>query len=129
MKNMFAALNAKSTCLSRLLATAFSLFTPFAYADQWFPTAFVGKNTTNQEGMVVFSGLLVNGFKILLFAACVYTFYQFVMTVSHGIEIAKKSEGGLMAVFSSYAVISIIYLSISIACAYIGFVAVSKFSL
>lgn len=101
-----------------------------AYADDsWFPTSFVGKNVTNKDGMTVFSNLLVSGFKLLLFAICIYSFYQFVMTISHGIESAKKNEGGLMAVFSSYAVMSIIYLVISIVCAYIGFTAVTKFGL
>ncbi|STX55524.1 Uncharacterised protein [Legionella beliardensis] len=98
-------------------------------AADWFPTALVGKNTTNKEAMLVFSDLLVKGFKILLFVVCIVSFYQFVMTVSHGIEAAKKSEGGLMAVFSSYAVMSFIYLSISIVCAYFGFTAVTNFSL
>ncbi|STX81567.1 Uncharacterised protein [Legionella busanensis] len=112
-----------------IITVASSLLTASVQAADWFPTALVGKNTTNKEAMVVFSDLLVKGFKILLFVVCIVSFYQFVMTVSHGIEAAKKSEGGLMAVFSSYAVMSFIYLSISIVCAYFGFTAVTNFNL
>ena len=111
------------------LITSLSLISLPLYADGWFPTSLVEKNTANKDGMTLFSTLLVKGFKILIFVVCIFSFYQFVMTISHGIEAAKKSEGGLMAVFSSYAVMSFIYLSISIVCAYLGFTAVSNFSL
>ncbi|WP_051555222.1 hypothetical protein [Legionella fairfieldensis] len=112
-----------------LLIAGLCAIAPNASAnDDWFPTTFVG-TVTNKEGMTFFSEKLIQGFKLLLFAICIYCFYQFVLTVSHGIEAAKKSESGLMAVFSSYAVMSFLYLAISIASAYFGFTAVSKFSL
>lgn len=118
-----------SAKVSWLIASAFMLLTNTAQAGDWFPKALVDQKSTNKEAMVMFSDIIVKGFKILLFVVCIVTFVKFVTTVSHGIEEAKKNEGGLMAVFTSYAVMSFIYLSISIVCAYLGFTAVSNFSL
>lgn len=99
------------------------------YADKWFPESMVNKNSANKEGMTLLSENVVRGSQLLFFILCVGAFFKCVMTISHGIEEAKKNEGGLMAVFGSYAVMSFVYLTISITCGYLGYTMTTKFSL
>ena len=103
-------------------------FMPAVHASDWFPKALVNNMADNKDAMTIFADILKKGFTILLFVLCLVTFFKFVTTVSHGIEEAKKNEGGLLAVFSSYAIMAFIFLTISLVCGYLGFNVVSKFS-
>lgn len=111
----------------RLLIASNLFFSETLYA--WFPTTLVKAEVDNKDAMSIFVSFLKKGFTILLFIVSLLTFFKFISTVTHGIEEAKKNEGGMMAVFASYAVMAMIYLTICMVCAYLGFNVVSQFQL
>ena len=107
----------------------FSLTTAVHAAANWFPESLVNIKSANKDSMTMLGELAVSGSKVMFFMLCVYAFYKCVMTISHGIEEAKKNEGGLMAVFGVHTVMAFMYLTISITCGYLGFTMATKFSL
>lgn len=126
MRQLIARLKGNTQKYS--IALAGLCLTSAVHAGDWFPKALVKDAQGDKDALTMFGDLLKKGFTLMLFVVCLLTFFKFVTTVSHGIEEAKKNEGGLLAVFSSYAIMSFIYLSISLTCAYLGFNVVSKFS-
>ena len=107
-------------------------YAPALFAESnWFPKVAASDDMTtgNKSAMTVLSNVVKQGLMILLFIVSVVMFTKFIATVSHGIEEAKKHEGGSMAVFANFAVMGIIYLAISIATGYLGYTIITKFSL
>jgi hypothetical protein len=107
-------------------------YAPALFADSnWFPKVAASDDMTsgNKSAMTVLSNVVKQGLMILLFIVSVVMFTKFIATVSHGIEEAKKHEGGSMAVFANFAVMGIIYLVISIATGYLGYTIITKFQL
>lgn len=107
-------------------------YAPALFADSgWFPKVAASDDMTsgNKSAMTVLSNVVKQGLMILLFIVSVVMFTKFIATVSHGIEEAKKHEGGSMAVFANFAVMGIIYLVISIATGYLGYTIITNFKL
>lgn len=107
-------------------------YAPVLFADSdWFPKVAASDDMTsgNKSAMTVLSNVVKQGLMILLFIVSVVMFTKFIATVSHGIEEAKKHEGGSMAVFANFAVMGIIYLVISIATGYLGYTIITNFKL
>ena len=107
-------------------------YAPALFADSsWFPkvAASDDMSTGNKSAMTVLANVVKQGLMILLFIVSVVMFTKFIATVSHGIEEAKKHEGGSMAVFANFAVMGIIYLVISIATGYLGYTIITNFKL
>lgn len=103
----------------------------FAADSGWFPKVAASDDMTsgNKSAMTVLSNVVKQGLSILLFIVSVVMFTKFIATVSHGIEEAKKHEGGSLAVFANFAVMGIIYLVISIATGYLGYTIITNFKL
>ena len=63
-------------------------------------------------------------------SAAEFEWKQFAASIAiNGIEEAKKSEGGSLAVFGTFTVMAIIYLAISIATGYLGYNIITKFQI
>lgn len=122
---------------NRLAASATLLLTQWCYApvlcaeSNWFPKVAQSDDMTQgtRSAMSVLSGVVKQGLMILLLIVAVASFLKFISTVSHGIEEAKKHEGGSLAVFANFAVMGIVYLTISLATGYLGYSVISKFAL
>ena len=107
-------------------------YAPALFADSgWFPKVAASDDmmSGNKSAMTVLSNVVKQGLMILLFIVSVVMFTKFIATVSHGIEEAKKHEGGSLAVFANFAVMGIIYLVISIATGYLGYTIITNFKL
>jgi hypothetical protein len=107
-------------------------YAPALFAEaNWFPKVTTADDMTkgNQSAMSVLANNSKKGLMILLFIVSVVLFIKFISTVSHGIEEAKKHEGGSLAVFANYAVMGILYLAMSIAAAYVGYTMINSFSI
>lgn len=100
-------------------------------ATDWFPkvAAADDMSTGGKSAMTILANLVKQGMTILLFIVAVVMFTKFISTVSHGIEEAKKNEGGSLTVFANFAVMGIVYLTISIATGYLGYSVITKFQL
>ncbi|EHL30515.1 hypothetical protein [Legionella drancourtii] len=79
--------------------------------------------------MTVLTNVFKKGAMLILFALSVLSFIKFIQTILHGIDEAKKSQGGSMAEFTNYAVMGILCLTLSIAAAYGAYTMVTKFKL
>ncbi|KTD78886.1 MULTISPECIES: hypothetical protein [Legionella] len=118
--------------LSASLALVNLSYAPALWADSgWFPKVAASDDMTqgNKSAMTVLSNVVRQGLMILLFIVSVVMFTKFISTISHGIEEAKKHEGGSLAVFANFAVMGIVYLTISIATGYLGYTVIDKFKL
>ncbi|KTC94862.1 hypothetical protein [Legionella feeleii] len=107
-------------------------YAPLLLADDgWFPKVAAADDMSqgSKSAMTVLSSVVKQGLMILLFIVSVVMFTKFIATVSHGIEEAKKHEGGSLAVFANFAVMGIVYLTISIATGYLGYTVINKFQL
>ena len=108
------------------------IYTPFIYAaNDWFPKVPAADDMTNggKSAMTITGNYVKQGMSLILFIVAVGMFVKFIATVSHGIEEAKKNEGGGLAVFGTFAVMAIIYLAISIATGYLGYSIITKFQI
>jgi len=103
----------------------------FAEGNGWFPKVPAADNmaSNGKSAMTVTSNYVKQGMSLILFIVAVGMFIKFIATVSHGIEEAKKSEGGSLAVFGTFTVMAIIYLAISIATGYLGYNIISNFQI
>lgn len=120
--------------LSRVFACFVSLnYAPvlFAEGSGWFPQVPASDNIVGngKTAMTVTGNYVKQGMSLILFIVAVGMFIKFIATVSHGIEEAKKSEGGSIAVFGTFTVMAIIYLAISIATGYLGYNIITKFQI
>ena len=122
----------------KLLGTSMSVFAvdcvyaPALYAgnSSWFPKIASDDDATKTgDIMGLVARKVTQGLTVLLFIVSVVMFIKFAQTISHGIEEAKKHEGGSLAVFANFAVMGMVYLSIGIGTAYIGYTMVSNFIL
>lgn len=104
-------------------------YAPGIFAADWFPKVAVTDDMTKGGIMKVVISEAKTGLMILLFFISVALFVKFISTVSHGIEEAKKVEGGSLAVFANYAVMGVLYLSMGIASAYVGYTMITNFSI
>lgn len=102
----------------------------FAYTD-WFPKVPSSDDMTSgsKSAMTITGNYVKQGMSLILFIVAVGMFVKFISTVSHGIEEAKKSEGGSLAVFGTFTVMAIVYLAISIATGYLGYSIITKFQI
>jgi hypothetical protein len=100
-------------------------------ANDWFPKvpAADDMSTGGKSAMTITSNYVKQGMSLILFIVSVGMFVKFISTVSHGIEEAKKSEGGSLAVFGTFTVMAIVYLAISIATGYLGYTIITRFQL
>lgn len=103
----------------------------FSADNGWFPRVDAVNDMTKDGNspMKVFANVVKQGLMILLFIVSAVMFVKFISTISHGIEEAKKSEGGSLAVFANYAVMGIIYMSMSIVTGYLGYSIITNFKL
>ena len=119
--------------LTRMLAGFVSLnYAPVLLADSgWFPQVPASDNMVGngKTAMTVTGNYVKQGMSLILFIVAVGMFIKFIATVSHGIEEAKKSEGGSLAVFGTFTVMAIIYLAISISTGYLGYNIITKFQI
>ena len=99
--------------------------------NDWFPKvpAADDMSSNGKSAMTVTGNYVKQGMSLILFIVSVGMFIKFIATVSHGIEEAKKNEGGSLAVFGTFTVMAIIYLAISIATGYLGYNIVTKFQI
>lgn len=128
---MFGQENMKKFCRKTGLVWMGLVYAPVLFADGFIPRPPAAEDMT-KAGNSPFSvtvSLVVKALTFLLFVVTVLTFINFVSTVSHGIEAAKKSEEGSMTVFAKYAVMAIVYLSISLATGYLGYYIITNFKL
>ena len=119
---------------TRILASFVSLnYAPVLLAESsgWFPQVPASDNIVGngKTAMTVTGHYVKQGMSLILFIVAVGMFIKFIATVSHGIEEAKKSEGGSIAVFGTFTVMAIIYLAISIATGYLGYNIITKFQI
>lgn len=100
-------------------------------ASDWFPKvpAADDMSTGGKSAMTITSNYVKQGMSLILFIVSVGMFVKFISTVSHGIEEAKKNEGGSLAVFGTFTVMAIVYLSISIATGYLGYTIITRFQI
>lgn len=108
------------------------LYAPITLAaNDWFPKVPAADDMSagGKSAMAVTSNYVKQGMSLILFIVSVGMFVKFIATVSHGIEEAKKSENGSLAVFGTFTVMAIIYLAISIATGYLGYTIITKFQL
>ena len=114
---------------STLLALTYAPFT-FA-ANDWFPKVPAADDMSSggKSAMTIASNYVKQGMSLILFIVSVGMFVKFISTVSHGIEEAKKNEGGSLTVFGTFAVMAIIYLAISIATGYLGYTIITRFQI
>lgn len=129
------------TCLyqgtTRLLKRASMALIVLSYAPitlaagEWFPKVAAADDMSGggKSAMTVVSNYFKQGMSLLLFVVAIVMFLKFISTVSHGIEESKKSESGSMAVFATYSVMAVIYLTIGIATGYFGYTIITKFQL
>lgn len=120
--------------ITRILAGFVSLnYAPILLAEGsgWFPQVPASDNMmgNGKTAMTVTGNYVKQGMSLILFIVAVGMFIKFIATVSHGIEEAKKSEGGSLAVFGTFTVMAIIYLAISIATGYLGYNIITKFQI
>lgn len=95
----------------------------------WFPKVDPSLDMTNgQNTLTVTGNILKKGAMILLFIVSIGMFIKFITTVSHGIEITKKKEEGMMTDFAIYMVMAIVYLTVSLGAGYLGYTVITKFS-
>ena len=107
-------------------------YAPFALAaNDWFPKVPAADDMSagNKSAMTIASNYVKQGMSLILFIVSVGMFVKFISTVSHGIEEAKKNEGGSLTVFGTFAVMAIIYLAISIATGYLGYTIITRFQI
>ena len=107
-------------------------YAPFTLAaNDWFPKVPAADDMSagGKSAMTITSNYVKQGMSLILFIVSVGMFVKFISTVSHGIEEAKKSENGSLAVFGTFTVMAIIYLAISIATGYLGYTIVTKFQI
>ena len=123
--------------INKLTQRAASLLVAVAYApitlaaSDWFPKvpAADDMSTGGKSAMTITANYVKQGMSLILFIASVSMFVKFISTVSHGIEEAKKSDNGSLAVFGTFTVMAIVYLAISIATGYLGYTIITKFQL
>lgn len=119
-------------CLRRIGVGAVHLiYAPVMFATDWFPKVpnADDMSTGSKSAMTVTSNYVKQGMSLILFIVAVGMFIKFIATVSHGIEEAKKNEGGSLAVFGSFTVMAIVYLAISIATGYLGYTIITRFQI
>lgn len=107
-------------------------YTPVMFAaNDWFPKvpSADDMSTGSKSAMSITSNYVKQGMSLILFIVSVSMFVKFISTVSHGIEEAKKNEGGSLAVFGTFTVMAIVYLSISIATGYLGYTIITHFQI
>ena len=114
-----------------VLALTAITYAPITLANSWFPKVPNADDLTTgtKSAMGITSNYVKQGMSLILFIVSVGMFVKFIATVSHGIEEAKKSENGSLAVFGTFTVMAIIYLAISIATGYLGYTIITKFQL
>lgn len=121
------------TKLQRLLIALTSvIYAPVMLAgNDWFPKVPAADDMTSggKSAMTITGNYVKQGMSLILFIVSVGMFVKFISTVSHGIEEAKKNEGGSLAVFGTFTVMAIIYLAISIATGYLGYTIITKFQI
>ena len=107
------------------------IYAPVMFAADWFPKVpnADDMSTGSKSAMTVTSNYVKQGMSLILFIVAVGMFVKFIATVSHGIEEAKKNEGGSLAVFGSFTVMAIVYLAISIATGYLGYTIITRFQI
>ncbi len=121
------------TITKRAVATLTAItYAPFTLAaSDWFPKVPAADDMSagGKSAMTVTSNYVKQGMSLILFIVSVGMFVKFIATVSHGIEEAKRSENGSLAVFGTFTVMAIVYLAISIATGYLGYTIVTKFQI
>ena len=108
------------------------VYAPVTMASgDWFPKVSAADDMSQggKSAMVIASTYVKQGMSLILFVVSVGMFVKFIATVSHGIEEAKKSEGGSLAVFGTFTTMAIVYLAISMATGYLGYTIITKFQL
>ena len=115
--------------ISALIAITYAPIT--LAANDWFPKvpAADDMSTGGKSAMTITSNYVKQGMSLILFIAAVGMFVKFISTVSHGIEEAKKSEGGSLTVFGTFTVMAIVYLAISVATGYLGYTIITRFQI
>ena len=123
MKNKFQR-------ISFLLTNLFYAPLMFA-ANDWFPKVPAADDMSSggKSAMTITGNYVKQGMSLILFIVSVGMFVKFIGTVSHGIEEAKKNEGGSLATFGTFTVMAIVYLAISIATGYLGYTIITKFQI
>jgi len=107
------------------------LYAPSLFAaESWFPKISDADNIGDgSKSMMSVTGSYVKqGLSLLFFITAVITFIKFITTVQHGIEESKKNEGSMVA-FGTFAVMGIMYLTLSIASGYVGYSMITKFTI
>lgn len=107
-------------------------YAPALFAESgWFPRVSQAEDMTKDgnSAMKVLSNLVKQGLMILLFTVSAVMFVKFINIISHGIEEAKKNEGGSLAVFANYAAMGIMYLTMSLVTGYLGYNVITNFKL
>lgn len=100
-------------------------------ATDWFPKVSAADDMSagDKSAMVIAANYIKQGMALILFIACVSMFIKFISTISHGIEEAKRNEGGSITTFGTYSVMAIVYLAVSIATGYVGYTIITKFQI
>lgn len=125
VRTKYSALKQKAGLLLISLSYAPAMF---ADGTNWFPKPDSTMDmSSGQSGMTIIGNLLKKGGTIFLFVAAIVMFVKFMSTASHGIEVAKKNEGSLTD-FTSYILMAIIYLAMSLTAGYLGYSVITKFS-
>ncbi|MBA2710127.1 MAG: hypothetical protein H0U57_06010 [Tatlockia sp.] len=109
--------------LTKRLSLAYLSFNyaPALFADSNpFPKIDSTINITEGNAMQKLATMVKNGGGMLLFLGCIVMFVQFMKTINHGVELAKKNEGSLTD-FSSFLIMGIIQLVVCIAAGYAGY--------
>lgn len=105
------------------------LYAPALFADENPIPKYEGaSDITSGNAMTKIANLLKLGGSLMLFISCIVAFVKFMSTVSHGIELSKKNEGSLTD-FTSYMLMSIVYLILCIGAGYMGFAVITKFKI
>lgn len=124
MKQTFSNLVQKAT-----LAFISLNYAPALFAKDWFPKVEASDDMTQKgnSAMKVLSSNMKKGLALLLLAVCAGSLFKFVSTVSHGIEEAKKSENGSIAIFANYTIMAALYLAMSIGSGYVALSMINNF--
>lgn len=105
------------------------LYAPALFADENpFPKFEGSADITSGNALTKIANMLKLGGSLMLFMGCIVAFVKFMSTVSHGIELSKKNEGSLTD-FTSYMLMSIVYLVLCIGAGYMGFAVITKFKI
>jgi len=123
--------------MHRIMKRTFPMLAAIAYApitlaaSDWFPKVPAADDMSSggKSAMTIASNYVKQGMSLILFIVSVGMFVKFISTVSHGIEEAKKNEGGSLTVFGTFTVMAIIYLAISIATGYLGYTIITRFQI